>query len=128
MKKIVSLLLILVISTLCLASCSNVTKYELIDIEFANISVSSYEYNYIEFNENNNTYKLENKAKQNGIVTKQTGTYSVDDKGNVSLTNDDNPNMDYVLYNNEKTYFKGNAFYVEAYIPGYGNVSMTFSK
>ena len=93
MKKIVSLLLILVIATLCLASCSNVTKYELIDIEFANISVSSYEYNYIEFNENNNTYKLENKAKQNGIVTKQTGTYSVDDKGNVSFTSDENPNL-----------------------------------
>ena len=127
MKKLLSILFC-VVMCFAFASCGNITKYELIDVEFANISISSFEYNYIEFDEKNNTYKLENKVKQNGIISKQTGTYTVDDNGNVTITNDDNANVDYFLYVGEKRYFKGNAFYVEAYIPGYGNVSMTFAK
>ncbi|MBR2466604.1 MAG: hypothetical protein IKB38_06740 [Clostridia bacterium] len=129
MKRIISFLLLVTIVTISLASCSgSAERYELVDMDFPGVSVEAYEYNYIEFNEKDKTYTLENEAKQNNVVTKQTGSYTVDDDGYITFTNDDNPNAPYILYSNEKCYFQGDCFYAEANIPGIGKVSMTFSK
>ena len=132
MKKITSLVLIvtLLLSAICiLSSCGkNVEKYELVDIDFSTVSVDHYEYNYIEFNFDKGTYKLENKAKTTSIVSTQTGRFLVDNQKNVTITNDSIPSQNYVLYSGEKAYFKGNKLHVEAYIQGFGKVYMIFEK
>ena len=113
---------------LTLYSCGNSEKYELVDIEFANITVDHYEYNYIEFDHDKGTYKLENKTKGTEIVSKQTGRFIVDKNDNITFTNDDIPSQDYVLYDGEKAYFSGDKLHIEAYIDGYGYVSLTYEK
>ena len=125
---IIAAIVVGVIILILLVCGGNVDRYELVEINFSTLSVNHYEYNYIEFNHNKGTYKLENKTKSNGIICKQTGKFIIDNEGNVTFTNDDVPSQDYVLYPNESVYIKGNKLYVEAYISGYGNVSMVFEK
>lgn len=74
------------------------------------------------------TYKLENKVKQNGIVTRQSGSYSCDEEGFVEITNDNIPEQDFLLCEGEIKYFKGELFYIEGQISGFGKVSMIFAK
>ena len=103
-----------------------VLRYDLCDIVFANIVVSDYEYNYIEFNTDNSTYYLENKYKPNGIVAQQSGEYEIDGNGNLTITNDDNAAQNYFLYVGETAQFIDDELNVEAEIPGYGSVSLTY--
>ena len=134
MKKIAKSILALVVgltSLFALCACEDEekgTKYSLSDVNFANISVEHYEYNYIRFDFESGKYILKNKAKQNGIVTKQTGTFTVDENNFVTITNDQIATIDYILYEGETLYFDGDSFHAEAYIPSYGNVSMTYTK
>ena len=133
MKRIISLLisvLLLISFATLFTSCDSEETYDetynLVAINFANITVDQYEYNYIKFNTEKGIYKVQNKV--NGIVTRQTGDYYVNDNNYVTFTNDNIPSQDYVLYDGESAYFRGNRLYVTATIPGYGNVSMTFEK
>ena len=125
-----ALLLAVLLSVFC--SCGSLggakEKYNLVDIDFLNVTVSHYEYNYITFDFDNGTYVLKNKVKANGIVTEQTGKFTVDKDDNVTFTNDQVPTQDYVLYDGEDAYFDGDKLYIEAYIDGYGEVSMVFEK
>lgn len=130
MKKVlVGYLLSLVLVVSFLVGCaSNAVRYNLSAVNFANVTVDYYEYNYIDFDFENHTYKLENKAKQVGLVVTQKGTFTVDENNFVTITNDDIPTLNYLLYTGETLYFDGDVFHVEAYIPGYGQCSMAFSK
>ena len=100
-------------------SNSKVVRYDLSSIKCSNLTVAHYDYNYIKFNYGNNTYYLENKSKQNGIVTKQSGTFSVTGDA-VTITNSDIPSQNYFLYPNETLTFSGSKFKIEAYIAEYG--------
>ena len=102
-------------------SDSKKVKYKLSSVKFANLTVGHYDYNYIEFNFGNNTYYLENKSKQNGIVTKQKGSFSIDGDS-VTITNSDIPTQNYFLAPNETLSFSGDDFKAEAYIAEYGGV------
>ena len=52
--------LMAILALLSFTACnSNVVRYELVDLEFGSVTVSHYEYNYIEFNYGNGTYELE---------------------------------------------------------------------
>lgn len=102
-------------------SNSKKVKYKLSSVKFSNLTVNHYDYNYIEFNFGKNTYYLENKSKQNGIVTKQKGSFSVNGK-NVTITNSDIPTQNYLLSPNETLSFSGDDFKVEAYVAEYGGV------
>ncbi len=124
-------LLFVVVSLFAVCACDDEekgTKYSLSEVDFANITVEHYEYSYIRFDFESGKYILKNKVKQNGIVTKQTGTFTVDEDNYVTITNDAIPTIDYFLYEGETLYFEGDSFYAEAYIPSYGNVSMVFTK
>ena len=115
--------------SLSFAACKrNVVRYDLVDLELANVTVSHYEYNYIEFNFENGTYELENKVKMNGIVTRQKGHFLVDADNYVTITNDDIPTQNYLLCPNEEIYLKDDELVVTGSIVGYGEVSMTFRK
>ena len=131
MNKIISLVAVAVVlaaTLLSLASCfGGGDKYELVDIKFANVTTDMYEYNYIKLNDDG-TYELENEVKANGVVTKQTGEYTVLSNGKVTFTNDDIPSVNYILYQNETATLNGNTLRVEANIPGYGTVYMVFEK
>ena len=132
MKKIIVTFLtaIMLITTMLLVTaCVNGDRYELTFISGLGISTDAYEYNYIDFNFDNNTYTLENKAKANGIVTKQTGTFKEDQFGGVTLTNDKIPSQDYILYYSETLLFSDdyNKFYASAKINGV-EIIMIFTK
>ena len=132
MKKIIVFFLsaILLITTMSsLTACANGDRYKLTSISGLGISTDVYEYNYIDFNFNNNTYTLKNKVKTNGIVSKQTGKFIVDQFGDVTLTNNEIPSQDYILYYNETLLFSDdyNNFYASAKINGV-DVIMVFTK
>ncbi len=129
MKKIAFLLFVLVLPLLSMLSCgTKVERFELKEVDFLTITVDHYEYNYIELNHTDGTYKLENKVKQNGIVSKQTGKFLIDKNNNIIFTNDAVPEQDYLLYSGEKCYLKDNKIYVDANILGYGDIHMIFEK
>lgn len=124
MKKSLSFvfaLLFLVLTSFTFVACGNKEKYELHSISGLGISTSAYEYNYVAFNFKDGTYKLENKAKQNGIVTKQTGTFEFISDNAITITNEDIPSQNYFLYYNETLTFSEDRdmFYVRAKISGY---------
>jgi hypothetical protein len=110
-------------------SCTNGERYELSVIAGLGITTDMYEYNYIDFNFDNNTYILENKVRANGIISKQTGTFSEDSYGDVVISNEDIPSQDYILYYNEQLSFSNyhNKFYVSAMIDGI-EVVMIYTK
>ena len=131
MKKVWKVLVGCLMFVLLLVGCAEErrgTRYNLTDIDFANITVEHYDYSYIEFNFENNTYYLENKAKANGIVSRQSGNFIVDANNYVTITNNDIPTQNYLLYPGETLRFDGDNFYASAYISGYGNASLTFTK
>ena len=122
MKKLLVFLLsiMLILPTFSLAACANGDRYELTLVSGLSISTEAYEYNYIDFNFDNNTYTLKNKAKANGIVTKQTGSFKEDKFGGVTITNNEIPSQDYILYYNETLLFSDDysKFYASATISG----------
>lgn len=131
MKKLLLLLLafVMVVSTFSLVACKNGDRYELTNVYGLNISVEDFEYNYIDFNFNNNTYTLKNKAKATGIKCKQTGTFTEDMFGGITITNNEIASRDYFLYYNETLLFSADreTFYVYANIEGI-EVIMIYSK
>ena len=131
MKKFLTFLLtiLLTLSTFSLAGCANGDRYELTYFYGLGVSIDAYEYNYIDFNFDNNTYTLENKVKANGVVTKQTGSFTEDLFGGVTLTNNEVPSQDYILYFNELLLFSDDyeKFYASATISGV-EVVMIFTK
>lgn len=132
MKKITTtlLMLIMVITTMfSVAACSKGDRYELTLISGLGVSTDAFDYNYIDFNFDDNTYILKNKAKANGIVTKQTGSFNEDMFGGVTITNNEIPSQDYILYYNETLLFSDDysKFYASAKINGV-EVIMIFSK
>lgn len=142
-KKLLTLFLALVMlasSLFLISSCGskddddnedekeNKVRYDLTDVNFSNITVEHFEYNYVIFDYDKNTYKLENKVKANGIVSKQTGSFTVGSNYRLEITNDDVSAMNYFLYEGETATLKDGTLHIEAYIPGYGNVSMTYKK
>lgn len=110
------------------ASKLNGDRYDLVSVDFPGVSIGSYVYNYIIFNFDKGTYRLENKAAANNIVMSQTGKFTVSSSGKVSFTNDSNPSNNFILYAGENAYFLGGRLYVEASVPGYGSISMVFEK
>lgn len=115
--------------SLAFTACkSNAVRYDLVDVEFANLTVNHYDYNYIEFDFGNGIYELKNKVKMNGIVTRQKGHFWVDADNYVTITNDDIPAQNYLLCPNEVIYLKDEELVVSGSIAGYGEVSMTFRK
>ena len=130
MKKITSLLLamILIISLVSmLSSCSiGVDNYELCDIDLSaiglNVSVDTYEFNYISFNNLTGTYTVKNQVKYSETITEQSGDFWVDDDGIVHFSHG------YILYSGETAYFSGDKLYVEADVEGYGMIYMVFEK
>ena len=132
MKKIIITfftVIMLITTTFSLSACANGDRYELTLISGLGISTDAYDYNYIDFNFDNHTYTLKNKSKANGIVTKQTGTFKEDLFGGVTITNDNIPTQDYILYYNETLLFSDdyNKFYASAKINGI-EVVMIFTK
>ncbi|MBR1983728.1 MAG: hypothetical protein IKA12_03475 [Clostridia bacterium] len=135
MKKLIVnfLTVMMLITTMCsvtaCTACANGDRYELTLISGLGISTDAYDYNYIDFNFSNNTYTLKNKAKANGIVSKQTGTFIEDRFGGVTLTNDEIPSQDYILYYNETLLFSDDysKFYASAKINGV-EILMIFTK
>lgn len=103
-----------------------VFEYNLIDIKLLNVKVSDYEYNWIKFDTSDFTYKLENKA--NDIVTTQSGKFTIDENGNVTITNDKNPAQNFFLYTGETARFEDDKLYLKAEIPDYGEVSLTYQE
>lgn len=132
MKRLATAFCIALMTILVLLSftaCnSNVVRYDLVDLEFGSVTVNHYEYNYIEFNRDNGTYKLENKMKANRIVTKQTGRFLVDAENYVTITNDDIPTQNYLLCPNEVIRLDDDELTIEGSVIGIGEVSMTFRK
>ena len=132
MKKIKALFFVLsflMTVAITLSACSfNYTRYNLIEINVGGLTLEHYYYNYIEFNYDNNTYKIENKTKLNNVVTKQTGNFFVDKDNKVLFTNDDIPSQNYIMYPNENAFFQDDKFHVEAYIEGYGYINMIYKK
>ena len=123
MKKFSIFLLSLcmaIVSVFSLTACGTGDRYELTYISGLGLSTDAYDYNYIDFNFENNTYILKNKAKANGIVTQQTGSFIVDQFGGVTITNDAIPSQDYILYYNETLLFSNDntKFYASATITG----------
>ena len=132
MKKISAffLSLFMLIASFCLfTGCANGDRYELTYISGLGISPEAYEYNYIDFDFEDNTYTLENKAKVNGIVCKQTGSFTEDEFGNVTITNNEISYMNYFLYYNETLSFSEDytEFYVSANVEGV-EVVMIYTK
>ena len=131
MKKFLAFLLsiLLILSTTSLIACANGDRYELTSVFGLGVSTDAYEYNYIDFDFDDNTYVLKNKAKANGIVTTQTGTFIENQFGGVIITNEKIPSNDYLLYYNETLLFSDNhnIFYVSATING-KKVSMIYTK
>lgn len=105
-----------------------VVRYDLIDIDFAGVKVSDYEYNYIEFNVEDFTYYIENKTSATDILVKQTGTFAIDSRGNLTVTNDNNSAMNYLLYAGETAVFVDDKLYLSANIPGFGEASLTYQE
>lgn len=132
MKKITTAFFVALMTfflSLSFVACSgNVVRYDLVDVDFANVTVSHYDYNYIEFDFDSGTYELENKVKVNGIVSKQKGRFLVDADNYVTITNDDIPTQNYVLCPGEVIRFEDDKLIIEGSLSGYGKVSMTFSK
>lgn len=122
MKRFLTFLLsiLFIFGTSSLAACANGDRYKLTSVFGLGVTIDAYEYNYIDFNFDNNTYTLENKAKSNGIVTKQTGTFKEDQFGGVTITNDAIPSQDYLLYYRETLLFSDDytKFYASATING----------
>ena len=130
-KKVLCLCLtmVLLMCALLLTACgSDVEKYELVEIQFSTVSVEDYNYNYIEFDRERGTYKLENRVKSNHVVSRQSGDFFVDAENNVAFTNKENPAQNYILYQGEIARFIGNKLRVDATIPGYGDVYMVFEN
>lgn len=132
MKKILITLLValmLIVVVCSFLGCSNGDRYELTYIYGLGISTEVYEYNYIDFNFDNNTYVLKNKVKANGIVSHQTGKFYEDQFGGVTITNNEVPSQNYVLYYRETLLFSDdyNKFYASATIDG-TEVVMIFTK
>ena len=132
MKKLLKsfLMAIMVAVTMfSVTACANGDRYELTLVSGLGVSTDAYEYNYIDFNFDNNTYTLKNRVKANGIVTKQTGTFKVDAFGGVTMTNDNIPSQDYILYYNETLLFSDDytKFYASAKINGV-EVVMIFTR
>ena len=128
-KSILLVVLLLFSNFVIMSACnSNVVRYDLVRFENFPISVDAYYYNYVEFDYSNNTYKLENKAKQNDIVTRQTGKFFIGTDGFVTITNDAIPSQNYMLYQGEKSYFEGDRFCTEVYISGYGYIKSIYEK
>ena len=127
--KVFALSLIVILSMIPLCACTSAgVRYNLIDVDFGGLaSVAQYEYNYIEFDFDKGTYKVENKVKANGIVTRQTGNFYIYGD-HVTITNNEVPTQNYLLCAGEQAYFVGDTFYVEGTISGFGAVSMTFQK
>ena len=131
MKKLLILLLtiLLIFPVFSLTACANGDRYKLTYVSGLGLSTEVYEYNYIDFNFDNNTYTIENKTKVNGIVTKQTGTFKENEFGGVTITNKEIPSQDYILYYNETLLFSDDhsKFYASATIGG-TEVIMIFTK
>ena len=131
MKKILSLLLaiLLTLPIFSLTACSKGDRYELTSVYGLTVSTDAWEYNYIDFNFNDNTYVLENKGKATGIVVKQTGTFEEDKFGGVTITNNEIPSQDYILYYREILLFSDDyeKFYASATING-TEVIMIYTK
>ena len=132
MKKIMTnflMTIMLFVTMFSLSACANVDRYELTQITGLGVSVKAYDYNYVEFNFDNKTYTLKNKVKANGIVTKQTGNFVEDGFGGVTISNNEIPSQDYILYNNETLLFSDDysKFYAYANISG-REVIMIFTK
>lgn len=127
MKKL--LLCLMSVLFIFAAGCAeNYERYNLSDINLGGVTVEHYEYSYIEFDFDKGIYRLENKTKSNGIVTKQSGSFTTGLNEHITVTNDDIPSQNYLLYIGEELYFKGSNFYVEAYIDGIGYCSLIFTK
>ena len=128
-KSVLLVLLLLVSNFMIMSACnSNVVRYNLVTFENLPVSVDAFYYNYIEFDFTNNTYKLENKTKQNDIITRQTGKFFIGTDGYVIITNDMIPSQNYFLSQGEKSYFEGERFYTKAYVYGYGTIKSIYEK
>lgn len=124
MKKFLSLMVVGVILLSCMFGCANSsTRYSLYEIDFLGATMEHYEYHYIEFNNETNTYKFEQKAKVNGIITKITGDFFVDKDGVVRITCNEIPSQNYIFVEGESLYFEGNYFYIV-----YGNYKAVYKK
>lgn len=122
------LVLMAIFVSVSMAACKkNTVRYNLVDMRLANITVSHYEYNYIEFNNDDSTYELKNKTKSNGIVTTQKGHFLVDVDNYVTITNDDIPSQNYLLCQNETIQFINDTLTIEGRIAG-SRVYMIFKK
>lgn len=120
---------LIAIFALSFTACNrNVVRYNLVDIDFGNVTVSYYDYNYIEFDFKNSTYELKNKVKTNGIVSTQKGKFLVDAVNYITITNDDVPTLNYLLCPNEVIRFEDDKLIIEGSLSGIGEISMTFKK
>ncbi len=115
----------MLLCSVCFWGCSQGTKYHLTSVSgLSGVSAMSYEYNYIELKDNG-TYYLENKAKANGIVTKQSGKYLILDNGSMILSESDNGN-NYLLASGETIYCINGQITVSGYISGIGQVRFQY--
>lgn len=129
MKKILGLFTILFMMIVTLASCGSkvpsevVGKYNLTEISgIPGISVSTYEYNYVEL-KSNGKYYLENKVY--GTVTSQEGTFEINDEMTelTLITKNGSTSVKETASYDKETY----TFVLEEGIEGY-TISMTFVK
>ena len=129
LKGLIFSILFFLITTSCFTGCTSGDKYKLFSVSGLGLSASHYDYNYITFNFKKNTYILKNKAKANGIVSKQTGNFSFEDETTITITNNEIPLQNYFLYSTETLEFSEDfeTFYVTAYISG-TRVTMTYKK
>ena len=131
MKKFLSVILSICLFALSvlLVGCGKGDKYELFSVSGLGVSTAHYEYNYIKFDFEDNTYELKNKAKMYNIEIEQTGSFTFVYDTEIVITNNEIPSQNYFLYGNEKLYFSNDYqyFYAEAYI--YGEfVKMVYKK
>ena len=71
---------------------------------------------------------IKNKTATNGVIVKQTGNFAVDTRGNLTVTNDNNSAMNYLLYSGETAVFVDDKLILSANIPGYGEASLTYQE
>lgn len=131
-KKFIPLVLTLmiVLFSVFASACSlNKARYNLSSGHVGDTDISNaFDYNYIELNEKEGTYRLENKATTNGIVIKQTGSYSVNNDNIMTITNNEIPSNNYFLGSGETIKLIGNTISVSCYISYLGKCEMIFIK
>lgn len=150
-KKFICILLLLVLtaSVFCLAACGNkdnsnkldenipskndseqtssVTRYDLTSMKLGSYDLSnSFYYNYVRLDEKNGTYYLENKDKNTGIVSKQSGSYSKIGNEIKILTNNENPSIKYWLGAGETVRLVGNTLTISVKLYYYGQSNATY--